>query len=63
MKSLGRWIILGFVTLALYGALRPILITGTNASDTLLKAGVPIAIGGAVIIGILMAISGFFKGK
>lgn len=58
----------GFIAMACYGALStalsnafvgPTLVSGTTASATLLKAALPVAIGAAVIIGIVMVIAYF----
>lgn len=62
MKRLGQLLLAGFLCIAIYGAIRPILITSTNMSATLFKAAMPIGIGVAVIVGIIMVIAAFGKG-
>ena len=78
MKSLAKWLLLGFIGLAIYGAghtaLSPILDPGIilstvkseslHAPNALFDAAVPVAIGVAVLIGIVMSVAFFFnKGK
>lgn len=59
MKGLARWLIVGFIAIAIYGAFSKVLITGTNSTDVLIKASMPVAIGVACLIGIIMLVVAF----
>ena len=59
MKGLAKWLLTGFIAMAIYGAFSKVLITGTNSTDTLMKASMPIAIGVACLVGIIMLVAAF----